>query len=177
MRTRTGASIERRSATWLVAIVVSLFALAVIGLSVTGNRTGDAPFPHASLSPADVVRIQVDALARNEELAQDGGIDIAYRFASPANRAVTGPIERFRSVVRAPSYRLMLDHRRAEFGEPVIQGDRAIQRVTIVGAEGETVGFVFELTRQARGRLAGCWLTDAVFPLDDELGAGPRIAI
>ena len=51
--------------------------------------------PSAELAPEEVVAAQLHALRQNDPANRDAGIRIAFRFASPGNRQVTGPIERF----------------------------------------------------------------------------------
>jgi hypothetical protein len=48
-----------------------------------------SPFPNAQLTPDQVFKIQLEALRTNDE--NDRGIEITFRFASPANKRSTGP--------------------------------------------------------------------------------------
>jgi hypothetical protein len=116
--------------------------------------------PNPDLSPEEVVKIQVEALRNNDEL--DKGIEITFRFASPANKEMTGPLNRFVRLVKNPSYRPMLNHRTAEYAPIKISGDTATQRVTITGADGKASVYVFELSKQDLPDCQGCWMTDSV---------------
>lgn len=133
-----------------------MFAAAVQSESRVAHR------PNPSLSPGDVVRIQLDALRANDELDGDGGIATVFQFASPANRSMTGPFDRFVELVKTPEYRPMLNHRRAEPGPLITSGDLAEQRVLITTAAGDLVAYVFVLARQREGVYAGCWMTEGV---------------
>lgn len=64
------------------------------GMKQDGSTRG-SPDPSPDLSPDQVVRIQLDAMARNDEPAPDSGIATAFKFASPENQAQTGPLDRF----------------------------------------------------------------------------------
>jgi hypothetical protein len=116
--------------------------------------------PNPDLSPEEVVKIQVEALQNNDEL--DKGIEITFRFASPANKQATGPLNRFVRLVKNPSYRPMLNHRAAVYGPMKITGDTATQRVTITGADGSASVYIFELSKQDLPDCQGCWMTDTV---------------
>jgi hypothetical protein len=120
------------------------------------------PTPTPDEGPGEVVERQLDALATNDEPFADAGVLTAYNFASPANRASTGPSERFVRMVRGPTYAPMIDHVEAVTGPVERDGTRAEQRVTLTGPEGRTVTYVFGLSRQARGPFEGCWMTDRV---------------
>lgn len=118
--------------------------------------------PSPSLSPAEVVAIQLHALQGNDEIGGHAGIATVFQFASPANRSITGPLDRFVELVHTPEYRPMLNHRRAEPGPLITSGDLAEQRVVITSAGGDRVAYVFVLARQRSGAYAGCWMTEGV---------------
>lgn len=118
-----------------------------------------APSPDPDLSPREVVRLQLDALRRNGELGGDRGIEAAFRFASPANRAVTGPLERFAEMLRNPVYRPMLDHASAEFGPVQDDGEVARVQVVLFGRNGEVAAYDVTLSKDEETE---CWLTDSV---------------
>ncbi len=124
----------------------------------------DDPQPSPDLSPEEVVRLQVEALQRNDEPRPDAGIETTYRFASPGNRAFTGPLDRFTAMVKGPAYRDLLGFERAEYGEMRVEGDLAAQRVTLVQTDGRRVTYVFGLSKQTEGGCEGCWMTDTVVP-------------
>lgn len=120
------------------------------------------PQPNPEWSPQDVIRLQVAALQHNDDPVPDTGIRAAWAFASPGNRAATGPLERFMTMVKNPLYRSMLNHQHADYGEIQINGNRAGQEVTLLDQSGAFVGYIFVLSRQTGGLYAGCWMTDGV---------------
>jgi hypothetical protein len=107
-----------------------------------------------------VVRIQLEALGKNE--STDAGIEITFRFASPANKVSTGPLPRFINLVKSPLYKPMLNFREAEYFLPELEGSRARQRVRLTGRGGQAVLYAFYLSRQTELPYEGCWMTDAV---------------
>lgn len=124
-----------------------------------------APAPHPRLLPEEVIELQLAALRRNDEPTPDAGIATAFEFASPGNRAFTGPLERFIALVKSPHYAPMLNHRAATFGPLDIEGDFATQQVMLLDASGESAIYGFELSRQTDGPYQGCWMTDSVLRL------------
>ena len=126
--------------------------------------TQPSPDPSPKLTPEDVVRIQMEALRTND--AADAGIATAFKFASPGNKQMTGPVERFGRMVRTPAYALMLNCRSVAYVKPQIDGDHARQLVKVVGGGGETVYYLFILTKQGDGEYKDCWMTDGVTPGD-----------
>ena len=122
-----------------------------------------APLPHPDpkLDPAAVVRIQLEALAHNDQSSKDAGLAIVYSFTSPQNREQTGPLEHFSAMVHA-GYAQLLNHRSAKLNPVVVQGEQALQGVELVGQKGETARFIFVLSRQGEAPYAGCWMIDGV---------------
>lgn len=170
----------RRTGTLLLAVLLSAGLLAACSdralQSAVAGAAGllDAE-PDPRLAPAEVVRIQLEALRANAELPDNGGIRLAFRFASPGNRASTGPVERFISVVQQPPYAPMLNHREARLGQRVQEGDRVAQQVTLTTLDFRTVSYVFVLRHETLERCAsGCWVTDAVHRWPGGETAPPR---
>ena len=115
--------------------------------------------PTPELDPGEVVRIQLNALRAND--ASDEGIAVAFRFASPRNKASTGPLPRFIHMIKAGPYRLMLEYERASYTPARVEGNRAVQRVTLVGPR-QIRSYDFLLQRQTAPPCDGCWMTEAV---------------
>jgi len=150
--------------------VLVLMLLAVVkpiyGSTAPPADAPDLPRPSAELQPADVVQIVIDALARNDYPFPDAGIATTFNFASPANRAQTGPLERFVKLVKGPVFGKMIDHRDSTLSKVILEGDKALCLVQIVGEKNETLYFAFRLGLQHDGDHAGMWLTEAVWPLE-----------
>ena len=162
-------------AAWIPLLVVS--AVLTIGAE---RGPGSIPFPrnvqsapgeqeppssiqpHPDLSPADVVRIQVAALGKNDAPHIDAGIETAFRFASPRNKRSTGPLARFRLIARSPTYRPLLDHVRADYGDVRKHGEEAAVPVIVTTPAGRRVGYTFFVSKQTRQPFQGCWMTAGV---------------
>lgn len=141
------------------------------GTGGVGRETFSGPRPSPALTAEQVVTIQLNALQHNDSPTPDFGIETTFRFASPANRVATGPLDRFADVVKGSIYRPMINHRRVDRSPMHIDGDQARQRVTIVTANGARVAYMFLLSRQHGGDYDGCWMTDGVARLNE---TGPR---
>jgi hypothetical protein len=120
------------------------------------------PTPDPSYDPEEVVALQLDGLATNDDPFENAGIGVAYNFASPANRRSTGPFDRFVRMVTGPQYAPMVDHVEATTEPLERSGGITEQRVTLTGPDGRTVTYRFGLSDDRDGELSGCWLTDRV---------------
>ena len=154
--------VTRLPAALLVIGLVLCFGPASSGDAGPGtlDPLSDDLVPRPDLSPAEVIRIQLEALRNNDE--RDRGIEVAFRFASPANRASTGPLPRFIRMLEEGPYSLMLEFRKASYGAVEVRAERARQRVTLTGARAR-ISYWFHLSRQSQAPCAGCWMTDAVY--------------
>ena len=113
--------------------------------------------PHPTLSPQEVVQIQLEALKNNAEWGNDRGIGICFQFASPKNPISTGSLNRFIQI-----YQPMLNARAFQQSPMKIEGDSAIQKVSIVDQKGNLGVCVFYLSKQNIEPYIGCWMTDGV---------------
>ena len=164
---------------YLSNILLTIFLSSFLNLSLVGVTTGAAFLPVApianeasevqasiqpspNLSPVEVVKIQIEALGKNDIPHPNRGIEIAFRFASPENKRATGPLERFIQMVSSPAYRPLLNHRTADYGSIEVTGDLAVQPVTLIAQNGEKVGYVFSLSKQTGSPYDGCWMTNGV---------------
>lgn len=141
-------------------IIGAAFLFMTVAPAIAGKLSQTEPNP--SLSPRDVVGIQVGALKNNDVPYANRGIEVTYKFASPANKQMTGPLERFKAMVLNPVYGPLIHHRRASFENVKIDGDAARIDVILLSKEDEYSGFRFILSRQHGNRYEGCWMTDAV---------------
>jgi hypothetical protein len=129
---------------------------------LSSSPRAEIQLPDPRLSPADVVRLQVDALGafRDDESA----IRQCYVLASPSNRAVTGPLDRFTAMVQNATYGALVRQTSALVGQPVIRGGQATVLVTVLDQDRIAHVFRFFLTKQTDPKYLDCWMTDAVIP-------------
>ena len=125
--------------------------------------------PSPELTPGMVIIIQLDALQNNDLSPGNEGIGCAWNFASPANRTAIGPIERFIELVKNPLYRNLIGFETAELGQIVLQEDRAQQVVRLYHPKRKTFLYAFLLSKQETEPYRGCWMTDAVIPVEERV--------
>ena len=155
---------------------LAIFVGSAMGATASGWAAEPAPStsthltgplgvaPAANWTPAEVVRFQLEALRDND--ASDSGISNCFRFASPENRRMTGPLSRFAQMLRTGPYTLMFHYRDVIYHPLEIDGGTAVQRVTLASAT-RAVTYRFVLTRQPPGECKqccpNCWMTDGVY--------------
>ena len=124
--------------------------------------------PSPGLSPLAVVEAQLEALAA-------GDVQTCFAFASPQNKAATGPWQRFEIMVRqTPAYSPLVSCTSFEVLSALsLSEDRWQARVAVRPAGSSSAPFAvanplcyfrWELSQQAEGECAGCWMVDGVLP-------------
>jgi len=118
--------------------------------------------PSSAIDAAEVVAIQLNAM---QLYNQDPQLSMAtvFSFASPQNRAQTGPLARFSEMI-ATGYPSLLNHKDARLVSSVVAGDRAMQPVVVTDKKGGQLLYVFLLSKQPCGpeESKRCWMTDSV---------------
>ena len=148
-----------------IAILLCTFAtIAPADPATQPAAAAKSPSPDPKMKPDEVVRAVIESLSTND--AADNGIRTTWKFASPANKEMTGPIERFIPMVKTPAYAPMLQRNQVHYGQLETQDDKAVQIVVLIAPDGTRNAYVFQLSRQVDGDLKGCWMTDGVIRIN-----------
>ena len=67
--------------------------------------------PSVNIDPKQVVLIQLKALMKNDSPYKDRGIEQTWEFAHPNNQRMTGPLDRFKRMLKGASYSMLIDHK------------------------------------------------------------------
>ena len=119
--------------------------------------------PNSNLKPFDVLMIQLDSLKNNNIPYKDAGIEQTWEFAHPSNSAFTGPIQRFTQMMYAPSYAVMLDHKKHDIIEVKLDKNIAYFFIELTSIDGKMFGFKWTLEKvKEEGGFKNCWMTTAV---------------
>jgi hypothetical protein len=121
--------------------------------------------PNPDLDPAQTVDAMLAAMKKNT----DAGIAELFRFSSPRNAEVTGPLSRFTQMIRE-NFTDLLGHRAARQLPAFVDGPRAKIAVEVQSSDGQVHHYGFLLTRQDAPACDGCWMADAVVNLDETPG-------
>ena len=119
--------------------------------------------PTPEINPEEVVKIQLSSLMNNNEPYLNAGIEQTWEFAHPSNRAFTGPIQRFTQMMYAPSYAVMLDHKKHDIIEVKLDKNIAYFFIELTSIDGKMFGFKWTLEKvKEEGGFKDCWMTTAV---------------
>ena len=119
--------------------------------------------PSIELEPEKVIKIQLSALMKNDNPYKDRGIIQTWEFAHPNNQKATGPIERFKNMLKTDSYTMLINHSNHEVLEVYMSNKVSTFEVTVLDNEKKYFKFKWQVEKYDReGELNDCWLTTAV---------------
>ena len=123
----------------------------------------DLLIPNSSILPAEVIKIQLDALMNNDSEFKDSGIEQTWKFAHPNNRKNTGPLPNFKMMIKGNSYQMLLNHLSHTITEVGSSDKWAQFEVVILDNEKIYHKFNWQVEKFTMdGPLQGCWLTTVV---------------
>ena len=128
----------------------------------TGARAAELVHPNPDIAPAEVIAIQLNGLQHNDAPDADAGIRQTWAFAHPRNRAMTGPLPRFATMLKGPDYGMMLNHSSHQI-LPANSGDGWRQfDVFMEAGNGKVLEFAWIVEKVTEGQYKDCWMTVAV---------------
>ena len=142
----------------LLTFSVVLFSFFNISLT-----KADLLFPNNSILPADVIKIQLNALMDNDSKFKDSGIEQTWNFAHPNNKKNTGPLLNFKMMIKGNSYKMLLNHLSHTITALGSSNEWAQFEVVILDKEKIYHKFNWQVEKfRMEGPLQGCWLTTVV---------------
>ena len=119
--------------------------------------------PNSKIKPSEVVKIQLLGLQKNNDVFEDSGIEQTWNFAHPNNKKATGPLERFKRMIKGNNYQMMINHLSHTITQ-VRGGDSWAQfEVIILDKEKIYHKFNWQVEKYTEdGPLKNCWLTTMV---------------
>ena len=119
--------------------------------------------PNLNIEPHQVIKIQLSALMKNDNPYKDKGIIQTWEFAHPDNQKMTGPLERFKNMIKTDSYSMLLNHSSHEISEVYMSNKVATFEVIVMDREKKYYKFKWQVEKyNGEGVLKDCWLTSAV---------------
>ena len=135
----------------------------LISLLLTNFAKADLIKPNSGIEPIQVVKIQLRGLKNNDQLYQDGGIEQTWEFAHPKNRKFTGPLTKFKSMIKGDDFSMLLNHKEHKVKEVFLSDDVATFEVIVLNSDKEYFKFKWQVEKfKKEGTLKNCWLTTAV---------------
>tara|TARA_B100001029_G_scaffold83855_1_gene68803 strand:+ start:88 stop:549 length:462 start_codon:yes stop_codon:yes gene_type:complete len=141
-------------------IIFKILFLLLMNLSFSN---AELLSPNNTISPKEVVKIQLSGLQQNDLEYKDSGIEQTWKFAHPNNKRVTGPLSNFKMMIKSDSYEMMIDHLSHTITELGSSDKWAQFEVIILDKNKIYHKFNWQVEKYILdGSLKDCWMTTMV---------------
>ena len=140
-----------------------IFKFLIIFFITISTSNAELLKPNSNIKPSEVVKIQLLGLQNNNKVFNDSGIEQTWNFAHPMNKQATGPLDRFKEMLKSNNYQMMINHISHTITQ-VRRGDDWVQfEVIILDKEKIYHKFNWQVEKFIEdGPLKDCWLTTMV---------------
>ena len=140
-----------------------LIYFLIICAFITHLSAADIIKPNSNIEPYQVIKIQLKSLQNNNLPSVDNGIKQTWEFAHPNNKKNTGPLEKFKIMLKGKSYKVLLDHLDHEIIQENLTDSVALFEVRVLGKDKSYYKFKWQVEKYSKdGPLKDCWLTTIV---------------
>ena len=140
------------------------YFILIIILNFTSYLCADIIKPYQKLTPYDVIKIQLNALKKNNQPNKNSGIEQTWEFAHPENKKITGPYERFQKMLLGDQYNVLLNHESHKIKLIMNSKDKYIYNVELISIDKKMYLYEWHLEKSTIKNCNSCWFTTIVSP-------------
>ena len=119
--------------------------------------------PNANLKAFDVLMIQLNSLKNNNIPYKDAGIEQTWEFAHPNNKAITGPLNKFKQMIYSKNYEILISHQGTEVIILKETEEISVYKVTVLTKNKKKYYYIWQVEKVlSEGKLKNCWMTSSV---------------
>ena len=100
-----------------------------------GSASSEILKPNETIIPKKVFKIQLDWPKKNDSGYKDQGIEQTWEFAHPTNKIFTGPLDRFKEMIKGESYKMLLNHKDHKINQVFADENKVIFDVIVMDNE------------------------------------------
>ena len=140
----------------------TLFKLIVFFFLFTNISNADLIKPRSNLKPFEVLMIQLNSLKNNDNPYKDAGIEQAWEFAHPLNKASTGPLKKFRQMIYSDNYKILISHENNKTIVLKEKPNKLVYKVYILSKDKKKYYYIWQIEKVKEGKFKNCWMTTGV---------------
>ena len=141
----------------------TIFKVLILLLISSPISNAELLNPNSNIKPKEVIKIQLNGLQKNDSKFKDSGIEQTWNFAHPNNKRVTGPLSKFKMMLKSDSYGMMINHLSHTITELGSSDKWAQFEVIILDKNKIYHKFNWQVEKYTLdGSLKDCWLTTMV---------------
>ena len=140
-----------------------IFKILIVSFLLNSTAKADLVKPESNIEPAEVIKIQLIGLQKNDFDYKDSGIEQTWNFAHPNNKKNTGPLPNFKMMIKGNSYQMLLNHLSHTITQVKSSDKWAQFEVIILDKSKIYHKFNWQVEKlMIEGSLQNCWLTTMV---------------
>jgi len=140
------------------------YFIVIILLNLTNVIYADTIQPTKNLSAYEVVKIQLNALMKNNESKHNDGIKQTWIFAHPENKKFTGPYERFEKMILSNQYKILLNHVSHKINLITDSKNKNIYSIELIAKNKIIYFYEWHIEIGSTEKCKNCWFTTIVSP-------------
>jgi hypothetical protein len=140
------------------------YFILIVLLNFTNILYADIIKPTKNLTAYDVIKIQLNALKKNNEPNKNSGIKQTWIFAHPENKKITGPYKRFEKMLLRDQYNVLLNHESHKIKLIMNSKNKYIYNVELISSNKKMYFYEWHLEKSTIKNCNNCWFTTTVFP-------------
>lgn len=144
--------------------ILILFVIFIYNFYFSQTSYSEIIKPDQRIKPIEVVKIQLESLMKNDLPKIDFGIEQTWEFAHPNNQKYTGPIEKFKKMLKGNNYSMLLNHIDHKITKVHKSDYKAVFEVVVLDDKKKYYKFLWQVEKNLDGKLKNCWLTTNVSP-------------
>ena len=141
---------------------IKKFLILIIILNITNFVFADTINPTKNLTAYDVIKIQLNALKKNNKPNKNSGIKQTWIFAHPENKKITGPYERFQKMLLGDQYNILLNHKSHKIKLIINSKNKYIYGVELISRNKKMYFYEWHLEKSTIKDCNNCWFTTIV---------------
>ena len=138
------------------------YIILIIILNFTNFLYADIIQPAENLTAHDVIKIQLNALKKNNKPNKNSGIKQTWVFAHPENKKITGPYERFQQMLLGNQYNVLLNHESHKIKLITNSKNKYIYNVELISSDKKMYFYEWHLEKSTIKNCNNCWFTTIV---------------
>jgi len=138
------------------------YFILIILLNFTNFLYADIVKPAKNLTAYDVIKIQLNALKKNDEPNKNSGIKQTWVFAHPENKKFTGPYERFEKMLLGNQYNALIKHESHKIKLIMNSKNKYIYNIELISKEKKMYVYEWHLEKSTTAECSNCWFTTIV---------------
>ena len=143
----------------ITKFIFLFFFLVFINKPLIGNELIK---PNIKFKPKDIIKIQLDALKKNDSPFTDFGIEQTWEFAHPSNKIFTGPLSNFKRMLHGKNYKNLLNHFSHEINLIQKKTDSFLFEVKVIDKNKKIFVYSWEIRKGDEKGCKNCWFTSSV---------------